>query len=110
MSEAEGAPPGAQKQKTERRLDSRCIAQGLLVVSLACQIFWVGREAWDPPPDFNDDLLHAALARACALAWRGWLLVAGWSLLVGIALYDRATRRSRTGPAERRASSLRGGA
>jgi Bacterial membrane protein YfhO len=50
-------------------LESRRIAQGLLVASLACQIFWVGREAWDPPPDFNDDVSHAALARACARAW-----------------------------------------
>jgi hypothetical protein len=51
-------------------VDSRRIAQGLLVASLACQIFWVGREAWNPPPDFNDDLTHAALARACARAWQ----------------------------------------
>lgn len=51
-------------------MDSRRIAQVLLFASLACQIFWVGREAWNPPPDFNDDVLHAALARACAQAWR----------------------------------------
>jgi hypothetical protein len=52
-------------------VDSRRISLALLVASLACQIFWVGREAWDPPPDFNDDVSHAALARACARAWQG---------------------------------------
>ncbi len=51
-------------------MDSRRIALGLLFASLACQVFWVGREAWDPPPEFNDDLLHAALARASARAWQ----------------------------------------
>jgi hypothetical protein len=50
-------------------MDPRRLAQGLLLASLACQIFWVGREAWNPPPDFNDDVSHAALARACARAW-----------------------------------------
>src|SRR5262245_6808250 len=64
-----GRSVGPASRGPGRAVSSRRIAQALLVLSLLGQIFWLGREVWNPPPDFNDDLSHAALARACARAW-----------------------------------------